>query len=109
MRFTCSLHSSNSKKFHSDNIDEDGYKDAINDALTRILKIIGFLHKYDTVNIKGIIVKSLYEFSAADEALNDTGLSTLMHQWVKVTTGLFDNSYLFIICINIDLLSSDPL
>lgn len=85
MRFTCSLHSSNSKKLHSDNIDEDGHKDAINDALTRISKIIGFLHKYDTVNIKDIIVKSLYEFSAADEALNDTGISTLMHQWVKVT------------------------
>lgn len=82
----CGMYSSKSKGVYSDNTAEVQYKDAINDALSRIATVIDFLYKCGAKNIKEIIIKSLYKLSAAEDIFHDmTGLLTLMKQWVKVT------------------------
>ncbi|CAL9041755.1 unnamed protein product [Musa banksii] len=86
VKLMCGMYSSKSKGVYSDNMAEVQYKDAINDALSRIATVIDFLYKCGAKNIKEIIIKSLYKLSAAEDILHDmTGLLTLMKQWVKIS------------------------
>ncbi|KAJ8471851.1 hypothetical protein OPV22_026194 [Ensete ventricosum] len=86
VKLMCRMYSSKSKGVYSDNTAEAQYKDAINDALSRIATVVDFLYKCGAKNIKEIIIKSLYELSAAEDIFHYmTGLLTLMKQWVKIT------------------------
>lgn len=64
---------------------DDGIGDVIKNAFTRTATIVDILHKCGAKNIQEVVVKSLYEFSAAEDRFQNMTFSLdLVKMWVKV-------------------------
>ena len=68
-----------------DDNSEDGIRDVIKNAFTRTATIVDILYKCSAKNIQEVVVKSLYEFSAAEDRFQNTTSSL-----DKTTVGIQD-------------------
>ncbi|XP_010908769.2 separase isoform X2 [Elaeis guineensis] len=76
-----------------DDNSEDGIRDVIKNAFTRTATIVDILYKCSAKNIQEVVVKSLYEFSAAEDRFQNTTSSLdLVKLWVKMICKDFEDA-----------------